>query len=124
MAGAWYLFLATTKNETLIIAILWPEFHIKLSGSVTIPYSFYIMKYMKGMKEKSLHALHVKNILQKAIDRSPPGKTGTQGNKEDCLSRFTGSSLLNGFMEGKGDTGSGGIPIFFNIMKYFVIGKL
>ena len=25
MAGAWYLLLATTKNETLIIAMPWPE---------------------------------------------------------------------------------------------------
>jgi len=29
MAGALYLLLATTKNETLIIATPWPEFHIK-----------------------------------------------------------------------------------------------
>ena len=29
MAGARYLLLATTKNETPIIAILWVEFHIK-----------------------------------------------------------------------------------------------
>ena len=29
MAGAKVFALATTKNETLMIAIPWPEFHIK-----------------------------------------------------------------------------------------------
>jgi len=35
MAGAWYLLLTTTKNETLIIAMPWPEFHIKRHRQLT-----------------------------------------------------------------------------------------